>query len=340
MPTLYINGKDTEVRLNDRRIAVSWLDLAKDDAFSVDVPLHDLDRVVIVGKPSISMAVFHSFILNGIPVFMISRSGRWLGSLMPNKNGNALRRLHQYEVANDEALALNIAKKLVFAKIRNMRRVLQRLAANRKQSEDPAQLDACNSLVQMQSKLEDAEGLETVRGYEGVATAIYFARLGVFFPPALPFVSRSKRPPLDGANALLSWTYTIVMAEIEAEIRCAGLDPCLGFLHNISTGRASLACDLLEPLRAPLCDLLVLNLLNHGLIKAQNFHREGEDGGVYLNDNAKGIFFSEYEQYMERSFAESKGGMHVTFRRVIRNMVNNVSNALESKELKDFFFMP
>ena len=340
MPTLYINGKNTEARLDDRRSVVSWLDGKQDDVATVEAPLHDLDRVVIVGKPSVSMAAIHSFVRNGIPVYLISRSGRWLGSLMPNKNGNALRRLHQYEAANDEALALSIAKKLVFAKIRNMRRVLQRLAANRKQSEEPAQMDACNSLLKMQHSLVAAEGLEAVRGYEGVSTAIYFGRLGTFFPPTLPFVSRSKRPPLDGANALLSWTYTIVLAEIDAEIRCAGLDPCLGFLHNISTGRASLACDLLEPLRAPLCDLLVLNLLNHGLIKVQNFHREDEDGGIYLNDDAKGCFFSEYEQYMERSFAEVKGGNHVTFRHVIKNMVSNVCNALEAKELKDFFLMP
>ncbi|MBQ7651270.1 MAG: CRISPR-associated endonuclease Cas1 [Victivallales bacterium] len=340
MPTLYINGKDTEARLDDRRISVSWLDFKNNDVAKIDVPLHDLDRVVIIGKPSVSMAVLHSFIKNNIPVYLLSYNGHWLGSMMPNNNGNGIRRLRQYEVDSDQNLQIRVAKRLVHSKIRNMRRVLQRLAANRRQSEDDAQTDACNSLAKLLDDLWTADSLDSVRGYEGVATSVYFGRLGSFFPPDVPFTTRSRRPPRDEANALLSWTYSIVMAEIEAEIRCAGLDPSFGFLHEMAYGRPSLACDLIEPLRAPLCDLLVLNLLNHGLIKSDNFHRESEDGGVYLNNDIRGTFFAEYEEYMERRFAEAKGGQHVTFRRVIRNMVNSVCNIIENKEDEDFFLMP
>jgi CRISPR-associated protein Cas1 len=188
--------------------------------------------------------------------------------------------------------------------------------------------------------MHGAASLDSVRGYEGIATSLYFERLSMFFPAEVPFTTRSRRPPQDEANALLSWTYTIVMAEIESEIRCAGLDPSFGFLHELEYGRPSLACDLLEPLRAPLCDLLVLNLLNHGLVKKDNFHREAEDGGVSLNNDIRGTFFAEYEEYMERKFAEVKGGSHVTFRRVIRNMVNSICNTIESKEDENFFLMP
>ena len=340
MPTLYINGKDTEVNLDDRRLAINWMDLKNDEVFSRDVPLHDLDRVVIIGMPSISMAVLHSLLKAEIPVFLLSYNGHWLGSMMPNNDMNGARRLRQYEVSSDEDLQLRVAKRLVHAKIRNMRRVLQRLAANRKQSADMEQLDACNSLAALINDLERTDLLESVRGYEGVATAIYFKRLGAFFPPEFPFVSRNRHPPQDETNSLLSWTYTIVMAEIEAEIRCAGLDPCFGFLHEISTGRSSLACDLLEPLRAPLCDLLVMNLVNHGLIKKEHFHRDADDGGVYLNNSARGIFFNEYEEYMLRRFAETKGGMHVNFRKVIFNMIHAICNTIEDKEDRDFFLMP
>lgn len=340
MPTLYINGKDTEVHLNDRRLAISWSDLKNEESFRRDVPMHDIDRVVILGTPSVSMPVLHTLLRKNIPVFLLSYNGRWLGSMTPNKDMNAARRLRQYEVSDDEVLQLRVAKRLVHAKIRNMRRVLQRLAANRKLSDEAAQLDACSSLGSLLNDLERADSLDSVRGYEGIATAIYFKRLGAFFPPELPFVSRRRHPPQDEANSLLSWTYTIVTAEIEAEIRCAGLDPCFGFLHEIQSGRPSLAYDLLEPLRAPLCDLLVMNLVNHDLIKKEHFHRDADDGGVYLNASARGIFFNEYEEYMLRRFTEVKDGMHVTFRKVIFNMVHAICKTIEDKEEREFFLMP
>ena len=340
MPTLYINGKDTEVHLDDRRLDISWKDLKNDEIVSRSVPLHDVERVVIIGTPSVSMAVLHTLLKAGTPVFLLSYNGHWLGSMMPNNDMNGARRLRQYEVSNDETLRLRVARRLVHAKIRNMRRVLQRLAANRKQSADAEQFEACNSLASLLNDLERVDSLDSVRGYEGIATATYFKRLSAFFPPELPFVSRSRRPPQDEANSLLSWTYTIVMAEIEAEIRCAGLDPCFGFLHEIFNGRPSLACDLIEPLRAPLCDMLVMNLVNHSLIKREHFYRDADDGGVYLNNSARGVFFNEYEQYMLRRFAEAKKGLHVDFRKVIFNMVHAICNTIEDKEERDFFFMP
>ena len=340
MPTLYINGKDTEVHLDDRRLAISWLDLKNDEVFSRDVPLRDVERVVIIGTPSVSMAVLHALLKEDIPVCLLSYNGHWLGSMTPSNDMNGARRLRQYEVSSDDDLQLRVAKCLIHAKIRNMRRVLQRLAASRKQAEDAEQLDACNSLAATLNDLERADSMDSVRGYEGVATAIYFKRLRAFFPPELPFVSRSRRPPQDEANSLLSWTYTIVMAEIETEIRCAGLDPCFGFLHEIANGRPSLACDLLEPLRAPLCDMLVMNLVNHGLIKKEHFHRDADDGGVYLNNSARGIFFNEYEEYMLRRFAEKKNGIHVTLRQVIFNMVHAICNTIEDKQDREFFLMP
>jgi len=340
MPTLYINGQDTEAHLEDRRINISWLNFQHDEVEKLYAPLHDLDRVVIIGEPRVSMAVLHCFLKNDIPVYLLTYHGHWLGSMLPNDNGNGLRRLRQYEVESDEDLQLRVAKRLVLAKIRNMRRVLQRLAANRRQSDDAQQTEVCDSLAKLLEDMNRAESIESVRGYEGIATSVYFGRLGAFFPPDIPFTNRNRRPPRDEANALLSWTYTIVMAEIEAEIRCAGLDPSFGFLHEMEYGRPSLACDLLEPLRAPLCDLLVLNLLNHDLVKRSDFHREAGDGGVYLNNEVRKTFFTEYETYMERKFAETKGGQHVTFRRVIRNMVNAVCNIIENKEAEDFFLMP
>ena len=285
MPTLYINGRDVEARLDDRRVALEHFNYSKNDLESFTVPLFDVERVVLIGYPKISMQLLHHFIYQKIPVFFLSPHGRWVSSMLPNVNGSALRRLRQYDAARDRDVSLMAAKQVIYAKIRNMRRVLQRLAANRSISEENDQRDACNSLQSLTLQVNDAESTASVRGFEGMATAIYFRRLAVFFPPELPFVSRNRRPPRDAANAILSWTYAVVLAEIEAEIRTAGLDPCLGFLHEVSYGRPSLALDLLEPLRAPLGDLLALNLLNHKLLRSEHFENNPDDGGVYLKNS-------------------------------------------------------
>ncbi|MFA6724181.1 MAG: CRISPR-associated endonuclease Cas1 [Lentisphaeria bacterium] len=340
MPSLYIHGREVEARLDDRRISYTHFDYGNDDIKTGTVPVFDVERVVMIGYPRVSMRLMHHFIYQGIPIYFLSPHGRWVSSMLPNIKGSAFRRLRQYDEARREDLALAIAKKLIYAKIRNMRRVLQRLAANRSISGETEQLDACNSLLHYAQGVEEQDNLASLRGLEGAASACYFRRLACFFPKELPFVSRNRRPPKDAANAILSWTYSILLAEIDAATRCSGLDPAIGFLHEISYGRPSLPLDLLEPLRAPLCDLLALNLLNHKLLTAEHFEENAEDGGVYLKKEGRSVFFGEYEQYMERFFKERKGASRVTFRRVIQNMVNSVCQWLENGRENDFFLMP
>jgi CRISPR-associated protein Cas1 len=178
---------------------------------------------------------------------------------------------------------------------------------SRDESADPKHLDAGNSLQALAGQAQATDSFDSLRGYEGYGAALYFDRLRRYFPETAPFNGRNRRPPKDAANALLSWTYTIVLTEIDAAVRSAGLDPCLGFLHEISYGRPSLSLDLLEPLRAPLCDMLVLGLLNHRLVRAEeHFETSPEDGGVTLNDRGRRAFFPEYERTMQRRFAESE----------------------------------
>lgn len=340
MPTLYLNGFETEARLDGERIELTRTNAEKNSFEVLHVHLHDIERVVVTGRAGLTVPLLHRFVREGIPIQMVSRGGRNLGAFYPNKNGHALRRLRQYELAKSEAFALAVAKKLIQAKIRNSRRVLQRLAANREESNDPVQTDTCNSLQMLMNRTESTPSMEELRGIEGFAAALYFKRLATFFPQEMPFVSRSRQPPRDPANALLSWTYTIVQSEIDAAIHGASLDTCLGTLHEISYGRPSLALDLLEPLRAPLCDLLVLRIINHQIIKTENFEINAEDGGTYLSAGARKIFFIEYERSMTRRFAETKNSPHTDFRKVIQNQVQTFIRAMEGKGIDDFFLMP
>jgi len=181
--------------------------------------------------------------------------------------------------------------------------------------------------------------LDELRGYEGLAAAKYFNRLGRFFPASVPFGGRSRRPPKDAANALLSWSYTILQGEIDGAVRSHGLDGCIGFLHAVSHGRPSLPLDLLEPLRAPVCDLLVLNILNHGIMSDDDFRYDASRDGFYLREESHKSFFQAYERAMTRKFAAAKGEPHTDFRRVIDESVLAILQAMEGEEFR-FFLMP
>lgn len=179
MPTLYLNGHLTEARLDGRCIEVSRAETAKDTVVSMRVPFYDLERVVVIGQAGLTTPLLQKLATEGIPLHLLSGHGRWLGALYPNANGHALRRLRQYELARNGHFSLGFTAAAVVAKLRNSRRVLQRLAASR------------------------------------------FDRLRRYFPEQAPFNGRNRRPPRDAANALLSWTYTIVLSEIAAAVRAA-----------------------------------------------------------------------------------------------------------------------
>ena len=342
MPSLVISQDTVSVNLSSRH-----LELVKrregellSEYDRLNVPLVDIDRVVVCGRPSVSVAVLQRLMKDGIPSFFISSRGRWVGSLCPDNNMNAGRRIRQYELSLDKKFALGLARRLVFAKIRNSRRVLQRLAANRQISHHISHTEALDKLRELADGLGSAAGLDELRGFEGMAAAIYFGQLGKYFPEDIPFTVRSRRPPKDAANALLSWTYSIVLGEIDGAVRSHGLDACIGCLHAVSHGTPALSLDLLEPLRGPCCDMTVLNMLNHKHLTKEDFEYRDDDDGTYLKPEARKKFFQTYELAMTRKFTPYQGSVHVDFRDVIRNSVFSVLRAMEGQDDVEFFIMP
>lgn len=343
MPTLVLDGEYLSVNAESQRLNIVRSIVNEDgkrDQKRMQVPLHDLDRVIVVGRPSMTVPVLQRLMFARIPCYFTTANHRWIGSLMPDGNKDAARRLQQYKTAEDNEISLRISKAVVNAKIRNSRRVLQRLASNRIESMQPEQQRICGELKTLASRVLRCINLNELRGLEGLAAALYFKRLGAFFPESVPFETRSRRPPKDAANALLSWTYTIVLGEIECEIRSRGLDPCIGFLHEVSHGTPSLALDLLEPLRAPVCDLLTLNLLNHKILTDESFEYRSEEGGVFLRQESHRDFFQGYERTMMRKFSPVKGAPHTDLRRVIADMVSAVLRAMNGDKDFNFFRMP
>lgn len=343
MASLILSGDTLRVTLLSKRLEVITRVKNADGERSVtsQVPLFDVDRVIVVGRPSITLPVLTRLLDQGIPCFFITRNGRWRGSMLPDRNLNAARRIRQYERGTEHEFALKVSQLLINAKIRNSRRVLQRLAANRSLSDEPEQVAVCKDLKELADAALEAENVDIARGYEGMAAALYFKRLEVYFPESMSFTGRNRRPPRDPANALLSFAYTVLLGEVEGRVRARGLDAAIGCLHTDTSNSPSLALDLIEPLRPAVADLLVMNLANHNMVKSESdFEFNPEDGGTYLTESGRKAFFMLYEQAMTRRFAIAKGEPHTDLRKVIDLQVTIYLRMLEQDIYDGFFLLP
>ena len=271
MSILCLSSNAVSVRLVSERLVVERRDFANREAPSEFQTLHlyDLERVECVGRPNITFPVICELADRGIPCVMLTRGGKWRGNLLPASDGDGARRIRQYRCAADEDFNVQVARLLVSAKIRNMRVVLEKISSNRGQKKST--MIAEDTLRCMGSGLRGAKTVAEIRGCEGRASANYFKALSAFFPDGFPFVNRSRRPPRDAANALLSFAYAIVLGEVVATVRKHGLDSGIGVLHVCRNGRPSLALDLMEPFRPALADRLVLGLLNGGTMVVEDF---------------------------------------------------------------------
>jgi CRISPR-associated protein Cas1 len=307
---------------------------AEADTPARDIPLHDIERVLLCDRASLSTAALGELLRREIPVILTSWNERVLGLCLPPAPHSAAR-IAQYRASLDPAFSLALAIPLVEAKILNSRRVLQRLSANHPGSPVAAPLA---SLAHAAETCLRASSLDTLRGHEGASAATYFEAYGPFFPAHAPFERRSRRPPHNAANAILSYTYTLLAAEAEAQLHAIGLDPAIGFLHEPTDRRASLALDLIEPFRAPVADAMALDLLSHATLKPDS-HFERQEGGVYLNTEGKKRFFVAYERRLEREFSGPRNGQRTTLRREIHHMALGIKKAVVDGEPFQPFLM-
>jgi CRISPR-associated protein Cas1 len=208
-------------------------------------------------------------------------------------------RRQQYRTADDAIAAAAIARNIVLAKIANARTVLLRGARERPDGPAATALRlAAERMAQSLSEAENARDADRLRGVEGEASRIYFEvfnHLLTTDDPAFQFNGRSRRPPLDCTNALLSFLYAMLANDARAACEACGLDPAVGFLHTDRPGRPSLALDLIEEFRSYLADRLALSLINRQQVRASGFQR-GETGGVSMDDATRKTVLTAYQQ--------------------------------------------
>lgn len=323
--TLYLTTSTNSVRLdNDAFVVHSRGANAGTPDVYTRVLLRDIGRVVVSGSPNISIPAVKCACRHGVPVELVSSSGKWIGEFSGEaETHDASRRLAQYQLSVNPVAALVPAKALVIAKIFNQRFVLKRLSARTGITLDATLL----FLGALRSRAENATSLDALRGVEGLAAARYFPALSKFVLPEFAFASRSRRPPRDPANALFSFTYSILYGEIVSSAHVHGLEPFIGTLHVPSSGRYSLALDLIEPLR-PVMDTLALSLLNRKIFTAEDFYRDPSNGGVFIAPESHSKFFQHYEKKMCREFVSGIIGHTTTLRKVVEWQVLRYSEML------------
>lgn len=316
---LYLTEQGSILRKAGDRLLVE-----KEDEVMLDVPYHKLETVLLFGNVQVTTQAMGELLEKGVNLSLFSRQGQYRGSLAPPRGKNIDLRIAQFEAFRDHARALTIARAVVAAKIANGVAVLElyRRHAEGVAAEFDERRAALAAQVESCAQSGDIAALD---GKEGSAAREYFGLVMQFNRSEMTWPGRLKHPSTDPLNALLSLTYTLLMNEFAALLEGAGLDPYLGFLHQVDYGRPSLALDLVEPFRHPVADRLVLTLVNKRMLEAADFQSGGPGHGVFLTPKAMKRYLIEYEQWMLRKPEDG-----TSFREHIRNEVESFCAVLRA----------
>lgn len=292
--TLYLTTPETYLRLDNDTLRVEV-----ERESRLRVPLHHLTAVVCFGHIGLSAPLMHRLAESGIALVLLDNNGRFKARLEGAVSGNVLLRQAQFQRVEDAAFTLDMARACVAGKIKNSRQVVQRGAREAKSDAEASTLARLtNDLAASLRALPAASSLDQLRGLEGEAARQYFGGLSLLIRPELrtsfAMDGRTRRPPRDRFNALLSFLYAMWMNDCRSALEASGLDPQVGFLHALRPGRAALALDLMEEFR-PWADRLALTLINRGQLTERDFVlREG--GGVSLQPDARKAVVVAYQE--------------------------------------------
>ncbi len=270
-----------------------------DKKVRLQLPIHTLDGIVCFGQVGCSPFLMGFCAEHDVTISFLTEYGRFLARVVGPVSGNVLLRREQYRRADDLVASAAITKAILTGKLVNCRTVLQRALRDHAKKINRAELEKVVArLNAILSHIGKEPHLNSLRGFEGEAAKVYFGvfdHLIVSRKNDFSFHLRSRRPPLDKVNCLLSFIYTLLMHDIRAALESVGLDPAVGFLHRDRPGRPSLALDLMEEFRPYFADRLALSLINLGQVKAAGF-KEMETGAVLMDDDTRKAVLVAYQK--------------------------------------------
>lgn len=281
--TLYVTTQDAYLRKEGETVVVE-----KEKQVLLRLPIHTLQGLVTFGNVMTSPYLLNLCAERGVSVSFMSESGKFLARVTGPVSGNVLLRLSQMRAYEDKSKKGDIARSFLIGKLMNARSVLLRRMRDHGETADIAESSA--KILDVLRRVRDsAPDADRLRGLEGEAGAVYFGvfnELIVAGRETFSIASRNRRPPLDPMNALLSYLYTLLAHDCRGALESVGLDPQIGFLHEVRAGRPSLALDLMEEFRACLADRVALSLVNLRQLGARDFS-VSESGAVSISADAR-----------------------------------------------------
>ena len=323
---LYVDEPGCAIKKTSERLLV-----VKENEVLRDIPLIHLGQVVISGNVNLTTPAMQTLLHEGIPVVFLSAYGRYHGALTPQVSRNSLLRFAQHEVANNPNVCLELSQAFVRGKVVNMRTMLQRRKWQAPDGTDPALeplLANIKAMQAMEKRIDTATELSELLGIEGNASAAYFGAFNFMLKQEMgfDFQRRSRRPPTDATNALLSFAYSLLTADLMSAIQTVGLDPYVGFFHQLKYGKPSLALDLMEEFRPIIADSVVITLINNRRIKAEDFRQS--HGGWYLKDHRRKVFYAAYEARKNETITHPVFKYKLTYRRAMELQVRLLAKCL------------
>jgi len=298
---VYVTKQGTQVRTDEGRIVVWNVDAEEDEPkVLASYPKEKLDTINVFGGVNFSTPFVAEANKHGIVLNYFTQNGKYRGSFVPEKNTIAEVRRAQYALSTDAEL--DVARAMIKGKIRNQRTLLSRKGVT-----------GTDILKDLGIRIENTQTKDDLRGTEGEAAERYFDHLDETLIDGWTFEKRTKRPPEDHINSLLSLTYVFMKNEVLSALRQYNLDPFLGVLHADRHGRPSLARDLQEEFRPIFCDALVTRLINRGTITHDDFNKDNR-----LSDDAFKRYLSKFDEFMQEEFTHPHFEYSVTRRKAVR----------------------
>jgi CRISPR-associated protein Cas1 len=326
MSFLYVKDQGATINVDGGYFVVKYKNTG-DDVIR-KIPSETLEYIALFGNIQLTTEAIKKCLQKGIVVSFFSKIGVYFGRMSSMSKTNIIRQRKQFSLSGNTEFSLNLAKKLIKAKIRNQFVVLKRYVA----SGNPRFDEIFKQMQDAENKIDSCVDVSAIMGYEGNASRYYFQGISQLINPEFKFNGRSRQPPKDPFNSMISFGYTLLMHEIYSAIESKGLNPYAGFLHQDRERHPTLASDMLEEWRAVLVDSMVLSLIQGNEIEREMFEAIEETGGVMLGDTAFKIFISKYEKKLR---SDTKYLLYVdervSYRRAVWLQLDLLTKAIEEE---------
>jgi CRISPR-associated protein Cas1 len=318
---IYITEQGSIIRKTGDRLIVE-----KEDEILIDIPFYKINAILIFGYVQVTTQAIRKMFEHNIELALLTRSGKLLGQITSPFTKNIELRIEQFKKYFDEEFKLKLARTIINGKLNNYLNFVQIFSSNHKEINFTEDVESLRIAIK---KLESANTIEidSLRGFEGIGTKSYFNCFRKMILGNFNFEGRKKHPSTDPVNALLSLGYTLIYNEISSLLDGLGFDPYLGYFHEISYGRASLACDIQEEFRI-IADKLTLYLINNRMVTENDFYKNQADGSFFLKREFMKKYFLEYEKYINNEFKHPETFENTTLRKCFRIQAEKLANLI------------